>query len=182
MKNATENLKAATYSSGQLTMLVVLRMLIGWHFLYEGIVKLYNPGWSSAGYLMDSQWIFADMFKDMAGNASLLGAVDFLNMWGLTLIGLGLILGLFTRAASIAGAVLLVFYYLSHPPLIGLTYALPNEGSYLIVNKTLIEAVALMALAAFPTGKQIGLDRLLAKASGKKVQETKGEEKEMASV
>ncbi len=153
---------AQPYTRGQLSALVILRMLIGWHLLYEGIVKLWNPNWSAGGYLMDSQGIFAGLFKEMAGNASVLAAVDFLNVWGLILIGLGLILGLFTRYAAIGGIVLLSMYYLSHPPFAGLDYALPNEGSYLIVNKNLIEIFALAVLLAFPTAKYIGLERLVA--------------------
>ena len=53
-------------------------------------------------------------------------------------------------------------YYLSHPPLIGVKYALPSEGSYLFINKNLIEVFALAVLLVFPTGKHIGLDRLIA--------------------
>ena len=41
-----------TYSRFQLTSLVALRMLIGWHLLYEGIAKILNPYWTSAGYLL----------------------------------------------------------------------------------------------------------------------------------
>jgi hypothetical protein len=33
----------------RMTMLSVLRMVIGWHFLYEGGAKLLIPGWSSVG-------------------------------------------------------------------------------------------------------------------------------------
>ena len=44
----------------QLYGLVTLRVLIGWHFLYEGISKIINPYWSSAAYLLDSKWIFQD--------------------------------------------------------------------------------------------------------------------------
>ena len=149
------------YSGWQLTALVALRTLIGWHFLYEGLVKLINPDWSSIGYLLDSQWIFQGFFHSLAANQAVLAAVDFINMWGLILIGLGLILGTFTRIASLAGILLLTFYYLSHPPLPGLKYALPNEGSYLIVNKTLIEIFAIWAIYKFPTGTRIGLDRII---------------------
>ena len=46
----------------QLYGLVTLRVLIGWHFLYEGIAKLINPYWSSAAYLLDSKWIFSILF------------------------------------------------------------------------------------------------------------------------
>jgi thiosulfate dehydrogenase [quinone] large subunit len=35
---------------------------------------------------------------------------------------------------------------------------MPAEGNYLIVSKTLIEAVALLVLAIFPTGSSFGLD------------------------
>jgi thiosulfate dehydrogenase [quinone] large subunit len=97
----------------------------------------------------------------MAGNAAVLNAVDFLNVWGLILIGLGLILGIFTRISVIAGMVLLGFYYLSHPPIIGTTYAIPSEGNYLWVNKNLIELLALWVILMFPTWKQIGIDRFI---------------------
>ena len=36
------------YAGSQLNGLVLLRVLIGWHFLYEGVSKLINPYWSSA--------------------------------------------------------------------------------------------------------------------------------------
>lgn len=139
--------------------LVVLRVAIGWHFLYEGIVKLLNPNWSSAGYLMDSAGLLAGFFQSMAGNPAVMEVIDFLNMWGLTLIGLGLILGLLTQLATIAGIILLLFYYLSHPPLIGVNYAIPTEGNYLFINKTLIELITLWALYYFPTGRIVGIDR-----------------------
>ena len=37
-------------------VLLLLRIAVGWHFLYEGVVKLFDPGWSSAGYLAESRW------------------------------------------------------------------------------------------------------------------------------
>lgn len=141
--------------------LVGLRILVGWHFLYEGLAKLANPYWTSAGYLAESQWIFADQFVRVASSPAAVTAVDYINMWGLTLIGLGLLLGLFTRTATIAAIALLALYYISAPPLPGLSYPMPAEGSYLIVNKVLIEMVALLVLLAFPTSRTWGLDRFL---------------------
>jgi thiosulfate dehydrogenase (quinone) large subunit len=145
----------------QLFWLVALRVFIGWHFLYEGLVKLVNPNWSSLGYLLDSDGPLRELFIWMASAPSLLQVVDFLNVWGLILVGLGLMAGLLERAALTGGIVLLSFYYLSHPPLIGLNYGLPSEGSYLVVNKTLIELIAMIVLFVFPTAKRIGLDRLI---------------------
>jgi thiosulfate dehydrogenase [quinone] large subunit len=143
--------------------LVTLRVIIGWHFLYEGMVKLYNPHWTSAGYLLDSQGFLKNIFYWMASSADLLKFIDFLNIWGLIAIGLTLILGLFTRVALWSGVALLAMYFLSHPPFIGVEYALASEGSYLFVNKTLIEMVAMIVLAYFPTGKYFGIDRLIFK-------------------
>jgi thiosulfate dehydrogenase [quinone] large subunit len=156
-------MKDTDLTKWQLWSLVILRVAIGWHFLYEGIAKIMNPNWSSIGYLMDSRGLFAGIFQSIAGNPDLLNIMDFINMWGLALIGAGLIVGLFTRIASIAGMALLAFYYLSHPAIIGVNYAMPTEGSYLWVNKNLIELLTLWVIVLFPTWKTIGMDRFLFK-------------------
>ena len=147
-----------SYSGIQLYSLVVLRLFIGWHLLYEGIAKLINPGWSSVGFLRESKWIMSGFANWVTSNSGILNVVDFLNTWGLIAIGTGLILGLFSRVASIFGTILLLMYYLNNPPLIGLEYSLPSEGNYLVINKTLIEAVALFVLSVFPTSHIIGFD------------------------
>jgi thiosulfate dehydrogenase [quinone] large subunit len=152
-----------SYSVKQKAFLVLLRVFIGWHFLYEGLVKAMNPNWSSIGYLMDSKGFMAEFFYSLASNQSLLGVVDFVNTWGLVAIGLGLILGCLTQIATLSGIILLAFYYLSHPAFVGAKYALPSEGSYLYINKILIEMAALVVLYVFPTGKMIGIDRLIFK-------------------
>lgn len=155
------DLKYQNYSWWQLCSLVILRTAIGWHFLYEGISKLMNPDWSCLGYLMDSGGWFEGLFLSMASNSVLLNVLDFLNIWGLILIGSGLILGLFTRIATIAGMVLLAFYYLSHPPFIGATYVIPSEGNYLWINKNLIEIFTLWIILLFPTWNTVGIDRFI---------------------
>ncbi|MCD4771881.1 MAG: DoxX family membrane protein [Bacteroidales bacterium] len=155
------------YSKSQLIMLVILRVIIGWLFLYEGIVKLINPAWSSFGYLMDSQGFMSGFYKSIAANQGVLDIVDIMNIWGLIAIGLGLILGCFAKIAKIAGIVLLVMYYLSHPPFFGLEYNLPTEGNYLLVNKILVELFTLAVLLVFPTSKIIGFDRLIFKKKNK---------------
>ena len=147
--------------------LLFLRILIGWHFLYEGLSKLFNPGWSAAGYLASSQWILSDLFHWMSQNPSVLGWVDFFNAWGLALIGAGLMLGVCTRAASLAGVALLLLYYLAHPPLIGIDSGAVAEGSYLVVNKTLVELGALLLLAIAPQSGFGGFGRFFGAALAK---------------
>ena len=151
----------------QLYGLVTLRVLIGWHILYEGLAKLINPYWSSAAYLLDSKWIFSGWAESIVSDPTLLTISDYVNMWGLTLVGLCLVLGLYSRHAAIGGMVFILLYYLFAPPLLGLEYSRPGEGSYLIVNKNLIEACALFVLYTFPTSHLIGLDRLLSKPASK---------------
>lgn len=147
-----------SYSKSQIFWLVALRMFIGWHFLYEGIVKLLNPKWTAFGYLMDSKGWFSSFFQSMVGNPDVMNVVNFLNVWGLILVGLGLIIGCLTRVACIGGIVLLSFYFLSHPPFIGSEYMMPAEGSYLWIDKNLIEIAALALLYVFPTSRIFGLD------------------------
>ncbi len=146
------------YSKLQLIFLVLLRFLVGWHILYEGIAKVLNPQWTSAGFLSESQWILSGFADWVTSNSGVLATVDFLNTWGLIAIGVSLLLGIFARTAAIAGAGLIFIYYLNSPPLIGIEYTLPVEGNNLIVNKTLIEAGALCVLALFPTSKIFGFD------------------------
>jgi len=148
-------------SRWQSALLVTLRFLIGWHLLYEGIYKFLHPEWSSTAFLSGSEWIFAGVADWIISNPGVLNTVDFLNTWGLIAIGLGLILGLFTRAAAIAGTVLLVLYYLFIPPFIGIVPEVPLEGNYLLVNKNLIEAVMLLLIAVSPSARLYGIDTII---------------------
>ena len=160
--------KTKPFTNLQAMTLVVLRLLIGWHLLYEGISKLLIQGWSSAGFLSESQWIMAGVAKWIISNDAVLQVVDFMNIWGLIAIGIGLILGLFTRVAAISGAILVLLYYFNNAPIIGIEYSIPAEGSNLIVSKTLIEAVALCVLAVFPTGTIWAMDVLVSRYKNRK--------------
>jgi len=44
----------------------LLRMAIGWHLLFEGVVKLTAKNWTAAGYLADSTWVLAGFFRRLA--------------------------------------------------------------------------------------------------------------------
>jgi thiosulfate dehydrogenase [quinone] large subunit len=159
-------MQATSRTGFQTAALVTLRILVGWHFLYEGLAKLVNPYWTSAEYMNQAGWLFNGLFHSLAASPNAVMVVDFLNMWGLTLIGAGLLVGLLTRTATVSGLVLLVLYYIVAPPFPGLQYAMPMEGSYLIVNKVLLEAAAMLVLVAFPTGHLYGLDALISRRRG----------------
>ncbi len=140
--------------------LFLVRIAIGWHFLYEGIVKIYTPSWSAYGYLMDSRWIFSDVFKWMAETPAILKLVNIVNVWGLIIIGLLLMFGVFTRFAAAFGVALLSMYYLAYPPFMGSDYGVVAEGHYLLVNKNLIELLMLVVFIVYPPKNVFGLDRL----------------------
>ena len=153
-------------SSLQQTTLVVLRTLIGWHFLYEGYTKLLQPAWgragapvaawSSAGYLRAATGPLADVFHAL-GNASWIGTFDLVVAALLLAVGLSLMLGLFTQTGCIGALGLLAMFYLSAIPM-GLPEA-RAEGTYLIVNKNLIEGAAVLVLWSFRTGLIAGVDQ-----------------------
>jgi thiosulfate dehydrogenase (quinone) large subunit len=165
------NSKAHHYLSGaQQATLVILRTLIGWHFLYEGYYKLMLPAWgsdgkplppwTSAGYLKAASGPLARVFQWLI-DAGWIGWIDMTVKISLLLIGLSLILGLLTRVGCWGALFFLTLFYLLAIPTAGAPQP-GNEGTYLIVNKTLIEGAAVGLLLAFNTGAMAGLDMLLA--------------------
>ena len=74
-------------SRGAMIAITVLRVFVGWHFLYEGIAKLTSPSWSAAGYLKQARGPLADLFRSLASQPNLLANADLITMWGLTIVG-----------------------------------------------------------------------------------------------
>lgn len=147
------------YHRAQLFALVLLRLLIGWHFLYEGLIKLFSSTWSGKRYLMSSESFLSDFFTWLSSDA-LIGVVDFMTIFLLVGIGLTLVLGIFEKWGIMAGIGLLALFYLAHPSFPGYVSPAPVEGNYFIVNKNLIEMAALFVLWAFPTSQYVGLRHL----------------------
>ncbi|MBX4211800.1 MAG: DoxX family protein [Candidatus Yanofskybacteria bacterium] len=87
-----------------------LRISLGVMFLYAGLTKVLDPNWTSAGYLKAAK-TFPDVYAWFASSGNI-GWVDFINKWGLTAIGVALILGIYLRWASLAGSMLMALYYL----------------------------------------------------------------------
>lgn len=142
-------------------LFTLVRVAIGWHFLYEGIVKLVNPNWSAAPFLLESTWIFSGLFKTLATSQNVLMVVDFLNVWGLVLIGFGLFLGMFSRISMLSGVLLLSLYFLAQPPFSGIMLSGNAEGNYIWVNKVLIELITLLLLFKTPVNWFYSLDNFI---------------------
>lgn len=133
--------------------LFALRIITGWYFFYAGISKVLNPAWSSAGYLSGAK-TFPGFFGWLASPANI-GWVDFLNEWGLVLVGAALLLGLATRFAAVAGGAMLFLYYL---PV--LDFPIANTHGY-IVDDHIVAIAALCVVSAFRAGRKWGIDALV---------------------
>ena len=154
-------------------LFTLLRIFIGWHFLYEGLAKLFSP-WSSAGYLMESQWLFSGLFHGIAENPGLLQFVDTLTVIGLIMVGAGLFLGLFTRVSAAVGAFLILLFYVANPPFIGYLSETTGEGHYLLVNKQLIEMAMLILFVFLPKESFWSLERWISRYGRNRAGEKKG--------
>lgn len=131
--------------------LFLLRIATGWLMFYAGITKVLDPSWSAAGYLEGAktfpgfyQWLLAP---------NILPVIDFTNEWGLTFLGISLILGIGVRLSSLLGAALMLLYYF---PV--LDYPYPNPHSY-IVDEHVVYALILLFFAAIRAGRIGGLER-----------------------
>ena len=88
--------------------------------------------------------------------------IDYINFavtYGLTAIGLCLLLGLFTRPAALGGACFMISVILTQPawPTI-VPHDPPVVGHALLINKDFIEMLALFMLATTAVGRWAGLD------------------------
>jgi thiosulfate dehydrogenase (quinone) large subunit len=155
-------------SDRQRVALILLRTVIGWHFLYEGYYKLMVPAWSrqgellapwsAAGYLKASTGPLARFFH-LAAASPAAPWIDRLVPIALVAVGLSLVLGLLTNAGCWGALALLAVFYASAIPTAG-TPQPGAEGTYLLVNKNLVEAAAIIVLLSFRTGAIAGLDLL----------------------
>jgi uncharacterized membrane protein YphA (DoxX/SURF4 family) len=139
-------------------VITILRVAVGWHFLYEGLIKLFSPEWTAHGYLSNTSGFMSGFYHWLAGNSTILQLVDILNMYGLLLIGLTLFTGLFVRAAAIGGFLMLSLYYFAYPPF-GASLLWPAGGHLYIVDRNFIEAI-IMLFFVFSREKGYGIDTI----------------------
>ena len=104
-----------------------LRVALGILFFYAGITKVLNPGWSAAGYLKGAKTLTE--FYNFLLQPNMLPVVNFVNEWGLTLLGVSLLLGVFVRLSSKLGALLMLLYYI---PILNFPYVGTGTTSFLV--------------------------------------------------
>ena len=132
--------------------LFLLRLGIGWVFFYAGWLKVityFTPAkdWTAAGFLGHLEGPFAGLFSGMAGNT----LINYLNAYGLLLVGVALLLGVLVRWSAFWGIVLMVLYYLA---------GFPPENAF-VVDQHIIYILVLVVLSAVGAGRNLGLDSSL---------------------
>lgn len=155
-------------------IITVFRFAIGWHFLYEGVSKLWVENWSAAPYLSGATGPISGFYHWLASSDALMALIDPINIAALILIGLGLALGLAIRLSYISGIILLMLYYFAYPPFGGSLLS-GAEGNLYLVNKNLVEALGMLTLFAIQE-KGWGLRGL--KIFSRTKAETQSEEKQ----
>lgn len=123
--------------------MTILRVALGVVFFGAGLSKMSD--WSAESYLQGATGPFADWFVSLAGNP----IVDQLNIWGLTLIGIALILGLLVRPASFFGVVMMLLYYLSD---------LEGNTAHGLLDEHIVYALIFTLFLAGGIGHVFGLD------------------------
>lgn len=117
-------------------LLLLLRLALGWFFLYSGATKVLDPSWSAAGYLKGAE-TFAFLYQFFA-SPQLLPIINIVNSWGQLLLGISLILGYYVRYSGVAGAILMLLYYI---PILKFPFA--GEHA-LLVDEHIIYALLLL--------------------------------------
>lgn len=127
--------------------MLILRVSLGFLFFYAGVSKFGN--FTAKGYLLNLEGPFSALFKPLAGNF----LVDQLVIWGLTLIGISLMLGILVRFSSFWGIILMLLLYLSGYP--------PQHA--FIVDDHIIYIAVLLVFMTSNVGHFMGLDKALEK-------------------
>ncbi len=134
-----------------------LRIVMGWILFQAGIQKLLDPSWTAAGYLQNvpAGNPLVEVWAVMAGNPM----VDALVIWGLTLTGLGLLLGLLVRFSSLGSATMMMLFWASSLEG-GIMQGLPLAHGW-VVDDHVVYALLLFGLGAFGAGRIVGIDEYL---------------------
>lgn len=131
-------------------LIFFLRLSLGWLFIYAGAIKIFDPKWSADFYLKGAQ-SFSGFYHWLALPANI-GWVNLLNEWGLFLVGLFIMIGLFVRYASVAGIVIMALYYFP-------TLHFPFVGDYsFIIDEHIIYIICFCILFTANAGMYKGLD------------------------
>lgn len=137
--------------------IVGLRLVMGWILFQGGITKVLDPTFTAAGFLthLPEGNPFVAFFASMAGNS----IIDGLVAWGLTLTGIGMMLGALTRWCAFWGAFMMLMFWAASLTG-GIAQGFPIAHGW-VVDDHIVYAVLLFGLGALGAGRILGVDGLL---------------------
>lgn len=140
--------------------LLAMRLGMGWILFQGGVQKLLDPGWTAAGYLnnVPAGNPFNPLWTALASEP-FIGTVNLLVMLGLTLTGLGIMVGAFMRLNAFFGSLLMFTFWASSLEG-GILQGLPVAHGW-FMDSHIVYITLLLALAEFGSGRILGLDRKL---------------------
>jgi thiosulfate dehydrogenase [quinone] large subunit len=127
--------------------ILALRLMIGIAFFQSGLDKVLSGEFSAAGYLQNAP---AANGSPAAAMGQTTWFVEFVNVavpWGEVLIGLGVIVGAFTRLAAFWGAFMMLLFYLGN-----------WDVAHGYINGDFAYMLVFLSVAAFGAGRILGLD------------------------
>lgn len=136
-------------------VIFVLRVLVGWTFLYAGSWQILQH-YSAAGFL-NHVVTFHSFFSYFTASA-VLPYTDFLMKWGHLLIGLSLVSGLMVRLSGPFGILLMITYHFAH-----MDWPFIENHLNLFVDFHLVFATVIVYLIAHRAGHVWGLDGFAAR-------------------
>lgn len=114
--------------------IAILRIALGWLFLYQGYVAFTDPAWSLATYIGSAKTFPA--FYSYILTPALFATVSSVIKFLFVAVGGLLVLGIFARPASIMGIALMLFFYfpiLNFPLVDGGFYVIDSHIIYILI-------------------------------------------------
>lgn len=142
-----------TESTFDRSIIFILRILMGWTFLYAGTWQIWD-NFDTAGFL--NHVVTFHGFFQLFATPTMLPITDLLVKWGHLLIGLSLLTGLGVRLSGPFGVLLMITYYFAH-----MKFPYIEEPVNFLVDYHLVYATVIVWLIAHRAGHVWGLDGVI---------------------
>jgi thiosulfate dehydrogenase [quinone] large subunit len=137
-------------------LVLALRLLMGWVFLYAGAWQVLSADFSTSQFLAHTKTFHA-LYAPLTDPA-IAPFLTFAVSWGHLLIGLSLVSGLLVRVSGVFGIALLLTYWTAH-----MDFPYIESHVNLIIDFHIVYAVLVGWLVGINAGHAFGLDGWLAR-------------------
>jgi uncharacterized membrane protein YphA (DoxX/SURF4 family) len=137
--------------------IALLRMSLGWIFIYQGFLGFTNPEWSLKPYIQNAQ-TFPTFYAQVEQQPVLrYASYAFKSLY--IFVGMLLMTGISARIASFVGCLMMLFLYFAK-----LNFPYVGANAY-IINEYIINAIILLYLFLARHGEHFSIGKLFKKSS-----------------